>query len=183
MYLDSTVRNSPIEIANLFNQHFYNQFSESNSYDIDINFSDDPFLDLSFNTTTIYNVLKQLNPNKSQGPDNISGRLLKNCAMSISHPLSILFNIFFRIVSLPDEWKIANVVPVHKKGDKTCIENYRPISLTCIVSKILEKCIRDEIHSHCKDRIHETQHGFIPNKSCSTQLLPFSHDLLLGLNS
>ena len=96
MYLDSTVRNSPIEIPNLFNQHFYNQFSESSSYDIDINFSDDPFLDLSFNTTTIYNVLKQLNPNKSQGPDNISGRLLKNCAMSISYPLSILFNICFR---------------------------------------------------------------------------------------
>ena len=70
-----------------------------------------------------------------------------------------------------------------KKGDKTCIENYRPISLTCIVSKIFEKCIRDEIYSHCKDRIHETQHGFVPNKSCSTQLLPFSHDILLGLNS
>ena len=183
MYLDSTVRNSPIEIANLFNQHFYNQFSESSSYDIDINFSDDPFLDLSFNTTTIYNVLKQLNPNKSQGPDNISGRLLKNCAMSISYPLSILFNICFRTGSLPDEWKIANVVPVHKKEDKTCIENYRPISLTCIVSKIFEKCTCDEIYSHCKDRIHETQHGFVSNKSCSTPLLPFSHDISLGLNS
>ena len=183
MYLDSTVRNSPIEIANLLNQHFYNQFSESSSYDIDINFSDDPFLDLSFNTTTIYNVLKQLNPNKSQGPDNISGRLLKNCAMSISYPLSILFNICFRTGSLPDEWKITNIVPAHKKGDKTCIENYRPISLTTIVSKIFEKCIRNEIYSHCKDRIHETQHGFVPNKSCSTQLLLFSHDILLGLNS
>ena len=101
MYLDSTVRNSPIEIANLFNQHFYNQFSESSSYDIDINFSD-PFLDLSFNTTPIYNVIKQLNPNKSQGPDNISGRLLKNCAMSISYPLSILFTF----VSVPAVYRM-----------------------------------------------------------------------------
>ena len=70
-----------------------------------------------------------------------------------------------------------------KKGDKTCIENYRPISLTRIVSKIFEKCNRDEIYSHCKDRIHETQYGFFPNKSCFTQLLPFSHGILLGLNS
>ena len=84
---------------------------------------------------------------------------------------------------MPDEWKIANVVPVHKKGDKNCVENYRPISLTSIVSKIFEKCIRDEIYTHCKDRIHDSQHGFLPHKSCTTQLLPFSHDILLGLNS
>ena len=183
MYLENTDRKDPIEIANLFNQHFYNQFSECSSYDIDIDFSHGPFMDLSFDVTTIYDILKQINPNKSQGPDNISGRVLKNCAMSISYPLTILCNICFRTGSLPDEWKTANVVPVHKKGDKNCVENYRPISLTSIVSKIFERCIRDEIYTHCRDRIHDTQHGFLPYKSCSTQLLPFSHDILLGLNS
>ena len=188
MYLDNTVRKDPIEIANLFNQHFYNQFSECSSFDIDIDFSRGPFMDLSFDATTIYNILKQINPNKSQGPDNISGRVLKNCAMSISYPLTILFNICFRTCSLPDEWKTANVVLVHKKGNKNCVENYRPISLllrpiTSVVSKIFERCIRDEIYTHCRERIHDTQHGFLPYKSCSTQLLPFSHDILLGLNS
>ena len=76
---------------------------------------------------------------------------------------------------------MRNIVPVYEKGDKNCIENYRPISLTCIVSKIFEKCIRDELLS-CKELIHDTQHGFLPNKSCVTQLLPFAHDISLGLN-
>ena len=183
MYLNNTVQKDPNEVADLFNQHFYNQFSDASSYDINIDFTGDHFMHLSFNTTTIYNSLKQLNPNKSQGPDNISGRVLKNCAQSISYPLSTLFNISFRTGSLPDEWKIANVVPVHKKGDKNCVKNYRPISLTSIVSKIFKKYIHDEIYTHCKDRIHDSQHGFLPHKSCTTQLLPFSHDILLGLNS
>ena len=123
MYLENTVRKDPIEIANLFNQYFYNQFCECSSYDIDIDFSRGPFMDLSFDATTIYNILKQINPNKSQGPDNISGRVLKNCAKSISYPLTILFNICFRTGSLPDEWKTANVVSVHKKRDKNFVEN------------------------------------------------------------
>ena len=71
---------------------------------------------------------------------------------------------------------------MHKKGEKNAIENYRPISLTCIVSKVFEKCIRDELFSHCKELIFDSQHGFLPNKSCVTQLLPFSHDVCLGLN-
>ena len=103
MYLNNTVRKCPNEVADLFNQHFYNQFSDASSYDIDIDFTGDHFMHLSFSITTIYNSLKQLNPNKSQGPDNISGRVLKNCAQSISYPLSILFNISFRTGSLPDE--------------------------------------------------------------------------------
>ena len=183
MHLGNTVRNNSEEIANLFNKHFYNQFSNSSTYEIDIDFSNDLFSDFSIDDRIICNALRELNPNKSKGPDNIGGLLLKNCAKSISYPLSILFNISFRTGSLPTEWKMANIVPVYKKGDKNFIENYRPISLTCTVSKIFEKCIRDELLSHCKELIHDTQHGFIPNKSCVTQLLPFSHDISLGLNS
>ena len=71
---------------------------------------------------------------------------------------------------------------MHKKDDKNDIENYRPISLTCIVSKVFEKCVRDELLIQCQHLIHDTQHGFLPLKSCTTQLIPFSHDISLGLN-
>ena len=182
MHLENTIRNNPEDIANLFNQHFYNQFSDSSNYDIDIDFSNDPFSEFTINESCIYNALKQLNPNKSRGPDDIGGLLLKNCARSISYPLTIMFNTSFKTGSLPTEWKMANIVPVFKKGDKACIENYRPISLTCIVSKVFEKCIRDELLTHCNELIHDTQHGFLPHKSCTSQLLPFSHDISLGLN-
>ena len=55
--------------------------------------------------------------------------------------------------------------------------------MTSIVSKIFERQIRNEILSHCRHLILDTQHGFLPHKSCTTQLLPFSHDISLGLNS
>ena len=130
MHLGNIIRNNSEEIANPFNQHFYNQFSDRSTYEIDIDFSNDLFSDFALDERNIYDALKNLNPNKSKGPDNIDGLLLKNCAQSISYPLTILFNISFRTGSLPTEWKITNIVPVYKKGDKNCIENYRPILLT-----------------------------------------------------
>ena len=78
---------------------------------------------------------------------------------------------------------MATVVPVHKKGDKSLVENYRPISLTCLIMKVFERCISDELLSKCQDRIHSSQHGFLPGKSCTTQLIPFIDDLALGLNN
>ena len=134
MHLGNIIRNNSEEITNLFNQHFYNQFSYRSTYEIDIDFSNDLFSDFALDERNIYDTLKNLNPNKSKGPDNIDGLLLKNCAQSITYPLTILFNIFFRTGSLPTEWKMVNIVPVYKKGDKNCIENYRPISLTCMHS-------------------------------------------------
>ena len=181
MYLNDCIRSKPEEIANLFNKHFYDQFSDESTYDIDIDFTNDPFGDLEFDEFSIFNILKQINPNKSRGPDNIGGLIIKNCSQSISLPVSILFNIIYRTGIIPTEWKIANIVPVHKKGDKNPINNYRPISLTGIISKIFEKFIRDELLTHCKDLLHDSQHGFLPNKSCTTQL--FSYDISLCLNS
>ena len=89
----------------------------------------------------------------------------------------------FNLGQIPQEWKLANVVPVHKKGDKSMVENYRPISLTCLIMKVFERCIRDELLTACKDLIHPSHHGFLPGKSCTTQLIPFVDNLALGLNN
>ena len=66
---------------------FCAQFSEESSYEIDIDFSNDPFLDFTFNETSIFNLLKQTNPNKSQGANNIGGYLLKT-ALTLYPPRS-----------------------------------------------------------------------------------------------
>ena len=55
---------------------------------------------------------------------------LKNCSVSLAKPLTFLYNISFVTGCIPNDWKLAFVVPVHKKGDKGSVENYRPISLT-----------------------------------------------------
>jgi hypothetical protein len=78
-----------------------------------------------------------LDSNKAQGPDNIPACLLKETAMQITPSLCALFNKSLRVSVLPSVWKLANMVPVHKHGEKTYVENYRPISLLSLISKVL----------------------------------------------
>ena len=108
--------------------------------------------------------------------------MLKSCAKRLSIPLSILFKLSYYTCSLPPDWKTANVVPVHKKGSKADVKNYRPISLTSLVIKILERIIRDDLMVRCNDRIDDRQHGFLNEKSCCTQLIGFCDSLSLSLN-
>ena len=167
VHLGSTFRSDPSEQATLFNTYFHSQFSDESSYEITVDHSrlhNDPEIDLS--CLRIRNILSKLNVNKAIGPDGIHGRVLKNCSNAISYPLSILFKLSFYTSSIPLEWKLAHVVPIHKKGKKADVENYRPISLTSIVMKTLEKIFRDELMFWSKD-------GFLPGKSCCTQLVGF----------
>ena len=170
--------------ADLFNEYFYDQFSAASAYSTDIDFTNDSnFIDFHFDPDQISNILKDIDTNKSPGTDGITGTVLKKCSSSLSYPLSILFNISFASSQLPQDWKVANVVPVHKKGDKSNIENYRPISLTSLVMKVIEKIVRDELYSKCKDLINDKQYGFLPNKSCTTQMINTLDDIACSLNS
>ena len=176
-------RSEPVDKANMFNDFFCKQFSASSKYDIDINYNSDPLFNFSIDFRAVRKILSSLNQNKSQGPDGINGKILKYCAASIAYPMTLLFNLSFSQGQIPFDWKLANVVPVHKKGDKSNVENYRPISLTSLVMKVFEKCIRDELLSLCSNRIHPAQHGFLPNRSCTTQLIPFIDKIARGLNN
>ena len=170
--------------ADLFNDYFYDQFSAPSAYNTEVDFANDNnFIDFHFDPDQISNILKDIDTNKSPGPDGITGTVLKKCSSSLSYPLSILFNISFASGQLPQDWKVANVVPVHKKGDKTDIENYRPISLTSLVMKLMEKIVRDELYSKFQDLISDKQYGFLPNKSCTTQMINTLDDIAYSLNS
>ena len=83
-------------------------------------------------------VLETLDVTKATGPDNVPARLLKETAPVISVSVCTLFNKSLRQSVLPENWKIANIVSVYKKDEKEHAENYRPISLLSIVSKVLK---------------------------------------------
>ena len=96
--------------------------------------SDTVISDLTLNESTILAALKALEVGKATGPDETPAKLLKQTASVIAPSLCRIFNKSLQLGSLPRDWKLANVVHVHKKGAKDRVENYRPISLLPIVS-------------------------------------------------
>ena len=89
--------------------------------------------------------LNKVKPNKAEGPDEVYARVLKECEREIALPLAIIFSKSLNETQIPSDWKRANVVPIFKKGDKSKVENYRPVSLTSLVCKVLESIIKDRI--------------------------------------
>ena len=94
-----------------------------------------------FTEEIVYKKLCLLKENKSLGPDAIHPHLLKNCADLLVIPLTYIFRKSFQDSCLPDDWKRANVTPLHKKGSRLDVNNFRPVSLTCVSCKIMESVI------------------------------------------
>ena len=129
--------------------------------------------DLEFSQPEVQALLAKVNVSKSQGPDDIHPKLLKTLANrpDFIEMVTQLFQKCFDCGSLPKVWKKASITPIHKKGEKSRASNYRPISLTCILSKIYEKLVRNHTLDFMALLITDEQHGFLPGKSCVSNLL------------
>jgi hypothetical protein len=139
-------------------------------------------IDIHIDEHVVYPILKHLNPNKASGPDKIHGTVLKKCAKSLAIPLSILFRTSYYTCRIPRDWKSANIVPVFKKDCKNNSCNYRPISLTSLIMKVYEWVIKAGLLPRVINKIDTRQHGFLPSKSCETQLIPYCDMLARILN-
>jgi hypothetical protein len=119
--------------------------------------------------------IKKLKPTGAAGPDGITTRFLQQCADVLSPVLAVIYRKSINEGKVPDEWKLANVVPIYKKGTKTAAGNYRPISLTCICCKVMESILKADILLHLQKNkiITKSQHGFTKARSCATNLLEF----------
>ena len=139
---------------------------------------------IQFTNDEIKSIILSLNPHKSQGCDNISIQVLQLCADSIHIPLGIIFRKILETGIFPEKWKLANVTPIHKKGDKQLISNYRPISLLPVCSKIFEKIIFNNLYSYLvtNNLISANQSGFRPGDSTTNQLLYLVHMIHLALD-
>ena len=182
MFYEGLTANEPLAKANMFNQYFYKQFSEPSCYETNIEFDNDITFDIDFSAPRVKLLLDNLDINKAKGPDAISGAVLKNCSETLSYPLSILFNLSYNTGYIPQEWKLTNVVPVHKKDDKNKVINYRPISLTSLVMKVFERILYDELLTRTIDKIDKRQHGFLRNRSCNSNLLLFTESIARALH-
>ena len=129
----------------------------------------------------VENALNTIDPNKSPGPDKIPGRLLKELAPQIACSLCRLFNLSLSLAVFPDRWKLADLTPIFKKDDFTLVNNYRPISLLCTLSKVLERCVVDHCHGHIVPQLYHMQHGFLKGRSTITQLLAVYQEIVEAL--
>ena len=114
-------------------------------------------------------MLRNLDDNKAHAPDRVPAQLLTETAYQIAPLLCALFNKSLRCGNFSEDWKLANVVPVHKRGEKSYVENHRPISLLSLISKVFERCVFYNIKNHVFQQINPCHHGFVPGKSCVTQ--------------
>ena len=97
--------------------------------------------DITVTTLGIEKLLNNLKVNKATGPDNIPARILKNCSSAVAPILQKIFQKSISTGTIPQDWRIANVSPVFKKGLRSDPSNYRPVSLTSIICKQLEHII------------------------------------------
>ena len=164
---------NPVEIATIFNTYFASVFSSENLPDeLPTETSGPPVLtELTLTEPEVETILNSLDTNKATGPDEIPARLLKNTAAIVAPSLCKLFNKSLQHGIVPRDWKLANVVPVYKKNNREHAENYRPISLLPIVSKVLERCIFINMKQFLSQLVNDCQHGFLQGKSCVTNLL------------
>ena len=117
--------------------------------------------------------LSKLSPAKSSGPDNLHSKILKELSKVLDKPLQILYQNTLTKRNTTEEWKHANVTDIFKKGDRNKPNNYRPVSLTFILCKVMESLIRDKIMNHMKRNklFSNKQFGFLDGRSTVLQLL------------
>ena len=127
----------------------------------------------------VEDILKVLKTNKAHGPDDISVSMIQLCGKELCKPLQLIFQNILRTSIFPDQWKEANVTPVHKKKDKQTVSNYRPISLLPIFAKVFERIIYKNLYNFLTTNklITKNQSGFTPGDSGTNQLLSLIHDV------
>jgi len=132
----------------------------------------------------IINISENLKNKWSYGYDEIPTVLVKICATEICEPLCYIFNNSFTCGIFPNSLKYACVTPVHKKGDRTLKENYRPISVLSAFAKILESLMTVRLTNFFTtcDLFSDCQHGYLKGKSCETAVFDFVNDILVNLD-
>lgn len=178
----------PLVICNMFSSFFssvlepLSTIMDDDLQNIDPLASSPVITNISLTEFEVRQSLKQLYVNKGPGPDRVSPLFVKRTCDYISKPLTILYNKCLNSGFIPERWKIAYITPIHKTGSKKRIEHYRPISIISCFPKILERLIHNRIYPCLHNCLLEEQHGFIKNRSTTTNLLIYSNYLFEGLD-
>ena len=126
----------------------------------------------------VRDLLRHLDTQKSMGPvgpDGIHPRVLRELAEVLAKPLSVIYQRSWSTGEVPEDWRLASVTPIYKKGRREDPGNYRPVSLTSVPGKIMERFVLRALRWQVQDKqgIRPSQHGFTKGRSCWTSLISF----------
>ena len=184
---DNQINIHPFDKAQVLNKHF----AEISSIENEPPLPDDPeppnhrFQSIIISEQDVKDQLHKLNASKPAGPDEIFPKLIKLMSKSLVKPLTMLFNRSLELGSVPNQWKMANISAIFKgKGEEQDPSNYRPISITSCLGKILEKIIFKYLYNYLHENniLTDFQSGFRPKDSTVNQLLEIYHIIISNMD-
>ena len=131
--------------------------------------------DVEVTVERVKRLIDEMKEKAAPGPDGFPPILLKIVCEEIAVPMTILFRKSMDEGQIPDDWRTINVTPIYKKGNHAEPGNYRPVSLTSVIGKLMERLVKKEIDGYIEQNalIRETQHGFRRGHSPQTNLIKF----------
>ena len=171
---DGSLATSDLDKAIEFSNYFSTVFTEDNNVTPIFNYDSNSRLEqFTCDVRTMIKVVLKLKSNSSPGPDGFTAGFVKKILAHVATPLCQIYKQSLTDGIVPDEWKSAHIIPIFKKGDQQKTSQYRPVSLTSIFSKILERIIRPQLldFMYLNNLVPKDQHGFVPKRSTVTNLL------------
>ena len=168
---------SPLKLGQICFDKLQQYFNDNVPEKFECNYPQMP--EICININGIIKLLSNLRPNKAAGPDEVRPIVLRELRVEIAPVIQLIFEKSLATGKLPSDWTKANVSPIFKKGNKGDPSNYRPISLTCILCKVMEHIIASNLTAHLKKHniLYDLQYGFRQKRSCETQLIQLVEDL------
>ena len=136
------------------------------------------------NESLVVKTLQGLKASKASGLDNTSPRMLKDAAVVVAKPLTRIVIESLSQGTVPSEWKYAKITPLYKKGMSTDMDNYRPISVLPVVSKVLERVVHHQLHNFLSEHklLSLFQFGFRRNQSTEFAAIAFTDYIRRGMD-
>lgn len=183
MHYNNFTSSSGMEIANLFAEYFSKTYSVENCvlHDTTLPSGDVNLSQFSIPISSIYEKLSKLDITKGPGPDGLPPSLIKHCSFLLSRPLFHIFNLSLKSGTFPAFWKVSFVTPILKSGDRSQVNNYRPISILSCIPKVFESFVCDFLSAGLQGCFIDQQFGFLSHRSTELNLLTFTDFLLESL--
>lgn len=178
-----------VEICNMFNNYFNSVFihptsEPSSSPNFETPKTDAPLdiCKIDIKLDMVNKLLKHIDVKKGAGSDGIHPLLISSCAEELTLPVTYIFRKSLSTGTFPSRWKKSLITPVPKSDRRNEVSQYRPISKLCVLGKLLEKIVTDQVSFAVRNYISVSQHGFFRGRSVETNMIAFTDFLLSAMD-